>query len=209
MTRAGNRCTPGRRRQSVPLPSGEVKSLRAFTGIGMTVAVALLAAGCGRASSPPPAPVRLSLETPADGARIVSTTATVTGVVVPHRAHVLVLGHDAPTDTSGHFSVRVGLSTGTNLVDVIASAPRARPAMVALRVIRYVLVTVPDVTGRSPTSAVAILRAHGLKPVLGTDSNPLSFLLPLSMQICSQSPSGGARVQPNSRVTLQPGQVCV
>lgn len=173
------------------------------------MALALLGCGCGQRSAPPSAPVRLSLQAPTDGARIVATTATVTGDVSPHRARVLVLGHGAREDATGHFSARVALSPGTNLIDVIASAPRARPAMIALRVIRYLLVTVPDVTGRSPASAAALLRAHGLKPVLNGDSNPFSFLIPFSMQICSQSPSGGARVEPNSTVTLQLGQVCL
>jgi hypothetical protein len=186
-----------------------VNLLRAAVGIGGALTLALLTCGCGQASKPPGAPVRLSLQAPPDDVRVVATSATVKGDVMPARARVLILGHSVPTDVHGHFSTRVALSPGTNLIDVIASAPRARPAMVALRVIRYLLVTVPDITGRSPASAIAVLRAHGLKPILRGDGNPLSFLLPFSMQVCSQSPSGGARVQPNSTVTLQPGQVCV
>lgn len=186
-----------------------MNSLRAVVEIGGAVALALLGVGCGQRSVRPPAPVRLSLQAPADGARIVATAATVTGDVMPHGARVLVLGRQVTADANGHFSARVALSPGTNLIDVIASAPRARPAMMALRVIRYLLVTVPDVTGRSPAAAAALLRKDGLKPVLRGDSNPFSFLLPFSMQVCSQTPSGGTRVEPNSAVTLQPGQVCL
>jgi hypothetical protein len=174
-----------------------------------TALLALLVVGCGNRTLPAAAPVKLTVESPTDGARQVADSATITGVVAPHHARVLVLGHSVSADRSGHFTASVPLVPGTNLIDVIASAPRAQPAMLSLRVTRYVLINVPDVTGRSPNDAVARIRAAGLTPVLHADSNPLSFLLPFSTQVCNQSPSGGSRVEPDTRVTLNAGKVCV
>jgi len=80
--------------------------------------------------------------------------------------------------------------------------------MTAVRVIRYVLVTVPDVTGRSPSYAAATIRDAGLKPQLDGDSDPFAFLLPMSEQVCSQSPRAGDQVNPNSTVTIRLGKLC-
>ncbi len=121
---------------------------------------------------------------------------------------MLVVGQAVKPGAGGSFSATVSLVPGTNLVDVIASAAHARPAMDALRVIRYVLVTVPDVTGEGPGDAAAAIRGAGLKPQLHGDSDPFAFLLPLSEQVCSQSPSGGDQVNPNSTVTIRLGKLC-
>lgn len=163
---------------------------------------------CGATAQPPAAPVKLTLSTPADGARVSSSTATVAGVVSPRNAHVLVLGRTVRPDASGGFSATVRVAPGTNMVDVIASAPRARPAMTAIRIVRYVLTLVPDVTGESQKDAVAALRADGLTAAVQGDSNPFAFLIPIHKQVCGQSPGGGARVQPGSTVTISIGQVC-
>jgi beta-lactam-binding protein with PASTA domain len=152
--------------------------------------------------------VRLTLDTPSDGSRVETSSATVSGTVSPDGARVLVVGRSVTPNPDGRFSTTVSLTPGTNLIDVIASAPNARPVMTSLRVVRYVLIRVPPVTGDSPSDAAAAIRAAGLTPKLNGDSNPFSFLLPLPEQICSQSPSGGAQVEPNSTVTLQAGKVC-
>ena len=109
---------------------------------------------------------------------------------------MLVVGQAVKPGTDGGFSTTVSLVPGTNLIDVIASAPHAQPAMAALRVIRYVLVTVPGVTGESPSDAAAAIRGAGLKPQLHGDSDPFAFLLPFSEQVCSQSPNGGDAGRP-------------
>ena len=121
---------------------------------------------------------------------------------------MLVVGQTVRPGADGSFSTPVSLAPGTNLIDVIASAPHAQPAMEALRVIRYILVTVPDVTGKSPGDAAAAIRVAGLQPQLHGDSNPLAFLIPLSEQVCSQSPSGGTVVNPNSTVAIRLGKLC-
>ncbi len=171
-------------------------------------ALALLLAGCGQTTAPRAAPVKLTVDQPSDNSRIESAMARISGVVTPHAARVLVLGQSVPASANGSFATSVALNPGTNLVDVIASAPNARPAMVSLRVIRYVLIAVPDVTGKSPSAAAAAIRAAGLKPELGGDSDPLAFLIPLPEQVCSQSPAAGAHVEPDTAVALHPGKLC-
>ena len=178
--------------------------MRAALAVG--VAVSLCA--CGHAATPVASPVKLTLRAPADGSRLAAATTTVSGAVSPLRARVLVVGHTVKLNAAGAFSTTVSLVPGTNLIDVIASAPHARPAMTALRIIRFVLVTVPDVTGESPTKAAATISGTGLKPRVQGDGDPLSFLLPLPEQVCAQSPGGGARVQPDRTVTVQLGKVC-
>lgn len=178
--------------------------LRAFAA---TVTAAILAA-CGAAAHTHTAPVRLRFSSPGDGARVEASDATVSGVVSPRDARVLVVGHAVDPSADGSFSTSVPLVPGTNLVDVIASAPHAQPVMTTIRVIRYVLVSVPDVTGENPSHAAAAIRNAGLRPQLEGDSNPFAFLLPFSEQICAQSPNGGARVSPDSTVTLQIGKLC-
>ena len=75
------------------------------------------------------------------------------------------------------------------MVDVIASAPRARPAMTTIRVVRYVLTLVPDATGESQKDAVAALRGDGLTPAVDGDDDPFAFLIPIHKQVCGQSPA--------------------
>jgi beta-lactam-binding protein with PASTA domain len=152
--------------------------------------------------------VTLTLSSPADGTRIEASVATIAGVVSPRDARVLVVGQTVKAGADGSFSAAVPLVPGTNLIDVIASAPHAQPAMAALRVIRFVLVTVPDVTGKSPSDAAAAIRGAGLKPQLHGDSDPFAFLLPFSEQVCSQSPNGGHQVEPNTTVAISLGKLC-
>lgn len=174
----------------------------------IAVAIAVFVCACGSAADPPAAPVKLSLSAPTDGSQIDTDTATVSGAVSPRTARVLVFGHVVKPDADGGFSTTVSLTPGSNLIDVIASAPHARPAMTAVRVTRYVLVSVPDVTGESPKSAATAIRDAWLKPQVHGSSDPFNFLIPLSDVVCSQSPQGGAHVNPDSTVTLQLGKVC-
>jgi beta-lactam-binding protein with PASTA domain len=94
------------------------------------------------------------------------------------------------------------------LIDVIASARHARPAMTSLRITRYVLVSVPDVTGESPKDAAAAIHNAGLTPQVHNSSNPFGVLIPLRDQVCGQSPAGNAHVAPGSTVILDVGKVC-
>lgn len=186
---------------------------RAHIPTWTSIAVVVLGAAipltaCGRSAPRPPAPVHLSALTPADGSRLATDRATIAGSVTPHRARVLVMGRRATTDARGHFSVTVQLQTGTNLIDVIAGAAHARPAMTAIRVVRYLLVSVPSVEGQDPRTASAAITSARLTAKVDQESEPFLFLVPLSERVCTQSPSAGARVAPGTTVTLTVGKIC-
>ncbi len=165
--------------------------------------------GCGQATKPMPvAPVRLSQLAPSDGMRVSSDAVTISGTVSPQHASVSVMGRQVTTSADGHFSAKAKLQVGTNLIDVIASNGRARPAMTALRVFRYVLISVPDVEGRSPKAAADAIKAVGLTPKVQGSSDPFNFLIPVSSQVCQQTPRPHTRVNPGSTVTLSIGKLC-
>jgi hypothetical protein len=184
--------------------------LRAASATVVSVlCAALLVAGCGTAAGPPPGPrVTLRLTAPADESRVSADSATVTGIVTPARARVQVLGRTVPVAHNGRFSIAIGLVPGTNLIDVEASAPRSTGAVTAVRVIRFLLVTVPSVVGESPSRATAALKSLGLAVKINGSSDPFNFLLPGSAHICSSSPSAGARVNPGATVTLKSVKLC-
>jgi hypothetical protein len=172
--------------------------------------VALLAAGCGTATGPPPGPpVTLTLSAPADGSRVSAQSAIVSGTVSPASARVQVLGREVRVASDGRFAIAVGLGVGTNLIDVEASAPRSTGAVAAVRVIRYLLVAVPALTGESPTVAGTALSALGLAVKVQGSSNPLNFLFPGATKVCSSSPVAGTRVDPGSTVTIKTSRFCL
>jgi hypothetical protein len=185
----------------------------AFRAASATVACALCAAllvsGCGTAAGPPPGPkITLKLTAPVDESRVPASSATVAGTVTPARARVEVLGRAVPLERDGSFSVRIALSVGTNLIDVEASAPRSAGAVAAVRVIRFLLVTVPSVVGESPKQAATSLKALGLTVKTQGSSDPFNFLIPGSSQVCSISPPAGARVDPGTTITLKTSKFC-
>jgi hypothetical protein len=178
--------------------------------LGLTIpALGAGISGCGAAKPPAATPVKLSLTAPTDGSRVSSGSVTVTGTVSPVQARVLVLGQRVTVQADGSFSTDVLLSTGTNLIDVLASAPHAPAAMSAVRVVRYALETVPQVIGDSPSDAQAAIRAAGLVPKVVSSGSPFNFLVPLSTQVCSTSPSAGTKLSPGSTVTVNTGKLCV
>jgi hypothetical protein len=186
----------------------EVRDRVGLVHATMAMATAVLVCACGHTTHRAAAPVKLRVSAPADDSRSAAGTATISGFVSPPTARVLVTGRAVKSNSAGAFTAAIPLVLGTNLIDVIASAPYARPAMTTVRVIRYVLITVPDVTGESPAKAAASIRGTGLRAELQGDGNPFSFLLPLPQQVCGQSPAGGTRVQPGTTVSLHIGKVC-
>jgi hypothetical protein len=178
----------------------------AIAAAALSLAAAL--AGCGEGSHRrPPEAVRLSLLGPADGTRTPSAEIRLSGRVTPSRARVLVLGHPVAVH-GGRFTERIPLPPGTSVIDVLAGAPRAGAAMEAIRVTRFLLVEVPNVTGERPSKAAAQLTALGLRVRELGSSDPFGFLFPLPNQVCSTTPAAGASVDPGSTVAIAVGQFC-
>src|SRR4051812_49811860 len=94
-------------------------------------AVCVLAGGCG-GDGPAPAPVRLQITAPPDEAVVRDAQVELRGTVRPATATVTVEGRRAAV-SEGEFHATVGLAPGTNVVDVLASAGEARPALTANR----------------------------------------------------------------------------
>jgi hypothetical protein len=179
----------------------------------MLAALALMAltlAGCGSAPAPRPGPtVTLKLTAPADGSRVSAATATVSGTVSPpRRTRVAVLGRVVPVAPDGSFSAQIGLAVGANLMDVVASAPRSAGAVTAVRIVRFLLVTVPQVAGQSPAQATQALRSLGLEVTVKGSSDPFGFLIPGSTSVCYSTPSAGAKVDPGATVTIKTSKLC-
>jgi hypothetical protein len=150
----------------------------------------------------------LTLTGPTDGSRVSASSATVSGIVRPAQARVQVLGQRVSVNQHGRFATRVELAVGANLIDVEASAPRSVGAVSAVQVVRFLLVTVPQLDGESPPQAAAALKSLGLAVVTHGSNNPFNFLIPGSTQVCSTSPSAGTRVDPGATVTLATGKIC-
>jgi hypothetical protein len=164
-------------------------------------------AGCGTASKPLPQ-LKLQLSAPTAGTRVTSGSVVVSGTVSPAvGASVLVVGQHV-TVTGGGFSTSVALQPGSNLIDVLAAAPRTRAAMTALRVYRLVDVTVPDLSGDTPGAATRALRALGFEARVQNSDQFFDFLLPISPEVCSSSPPAGRSLPPGSVVTLSVAKTC-
>ncbi len=130
------------------------------------------------------------------------------GSVGPGAASVLVAGKPVPI-RGGSFTAWVPVAAGTNVIDVLAGAPRAAGAMTVVRVYRQLPVAVPDVGGEDPTVAARQLANAGLHPRLQGGSGFLQSLLPfVSKQVCSTDPAAGSLLPPGSAVTLQISRFC-
>jgi hypothetical protein len=170
--------------------------------VGISIAVA----GCGTAARPI-TPVQLVLAAPVDGTRVTNASVAISGTVSPAGASVLVLGQRV-TVRHGAFSAQVSLQPGTNIIDVMAGAPRAPAAMAAVRVFRQVLVSVPNLVGDSPSDATSALRARGLVARTRDNDGFLGALIPTSPSVCSTTPPGGRQVLPGSPVTVTVSKTC-
>jgi hypothetical protein len=171
-------------------------------------ATALLAGGCGGGDDERPArPVQLRLVAPADTAVTDAASVRVDGEVAPARARVVVLGRPVAV-TDGRFSVVVPLQPGGNVIDVGASAPRARAAWAALRVTRRALAAVPDLVGLTAGEARAALEARELQAAVEEDDGLLDALLPGEPVVCRSTPAAGAEVPAGSTVDVVVSKSC-
>lgn len=151
--------------------------------------------------------MRLTIDSPGDGAVVRDGTVQVSGRVTPASASVTVLGRSASV-TGGSFAASIPLQAGDNVVDVMASAASARPAMTALRILREIQIRVPDVTGDSPGDARSRLAEAGLRADVHESGGLLDDLLPTDPSVCETSPSGGKRVDRGSTVRVRTAKVC-
>jgi hypothetical protein len=172
---------------------------------GVRIVVVLVAAAglaaCGGAKADPPARVRLALNSPGDGAVVRGDIVEVRGTVRPSSASVEVAGHPAAV-SGGAFSVVVQLGAGTNVIDVAATAPDARPALAALRVTRDDRVTVPALAGQDPEVAQARLEGLGLKVDRRRGGSFFDPLIPAAPRVCAIHPRSGTRLNRGSHVTM-------
>jgi Glucodextranase, domain B/PASTA domain len=164
-------------------------------------------AGCGQGSHPPQPPVRLTIDSPADGAHLVQEAVDVSGSVSSRAARVLVRGRRVPV-TGRTFSTRVRLAPGANVLDVLASAPDARPAMSAVRVYRQVTIAVPDLAGERPSEAAAKLASQGLGSKIVNSGGPLEFLVPAERKVCKTDPPAGRQVPPGTAIRVLTAKLC-
>src|SRR4051795_2421818 len=186
-------------------------------------AVCALAGGCG-GDGPAPAPVRLQITAPQDEAVVRDAQVELRGTVRPATATVTVEGRRAAV-SEGEFHATVGLAPGTTVVDVLASAGDARPALTAIRIRRgaagragprgggirirrRVTVDVPDVTGLVVADASAKLKALGLKAQIDDQDGIFERLLPGQPKVCETDPERGATVDPGTRVRLLVSKQC-
>jgi hypothetical protein len=171
-------------------------------------ASALAVAACGGSSSTATKPpVRLSVDAPGDGTVVHASSVDISGRVSPAGASVTVLGRPA-TVAGGGFTATVPLGAGANVIDVMASAPAARPALTALRVMRQLQVRIPDVTGASPGEARSRLAQAGLRADVHASGGLLDDLLPTDPSVCDVRPAPGTRVDRGSTVRVRTAKVC-
>lgn len=177
-------------------------------GLLLAVACPLGLAACGDSSSTATKPpVQLSVDAPGDGAVVRQGTVEISGRVSPAGATVTVLGRSA-TIAGQSFSASVPLDAGDNVVDVMATAPSARPAMTAVRILREITIRVPDVTGDSPGDARSRLEQAGLRADVRQSGGLLDDLLPTDPSVCETTPAPGTRVERGSTVRLRVSKVC-
>lgn len=172
-------------------------------------ACAAVLGGCGDEPSQtqPTERVRLDISGPSDGSILRRGTADVHGSVSPRASSVTVLGRPALV-TDGRFTVVVPLEPGVNVIDVMATAPRRRPTMTALRVTRDVLVTVPDLEGVLEDEIEARLAPLGLDVNVERGGGLFDVLRPGEPRVCEQEPEAGARVRRGREVLVVVAKRC-
>jgi hypothetical protein len=179
--------------------------LSLFTG----AACALLLGACGGDKpAKPVAPVRLQVTAPGDLGTVRAASVEIRGTVTPASATVTVRGERAQV-SGGAWSAQISVEPGVNVVDVLASAGRARPALTAVRVRRVIDAVVPDLVGLSADDAQSELSDANLKGELQTAGGGFfDELLGGSPEVCETDPGAGAHVDPGSTVVVQLARRC-
>lgn len=168
-------------------------------------------AGCGDdppAPTPPPARVKLDLTVPRDGTVVRRDSVRLAGNVVPGTAAVSILGRPVEVQ-DGAFTTEIELDVGANVIDVMASSGRRRPAMAALRITRQVPVVMPDLVGASPDEARDRLAGLGLRPrIQERRGGILDQLLPIDASVCSTDPEAGTELTGGADVDVVISKLC-
>jgi PASTA domain-containing protein/glucodextranase-like protein len=164
-------------------------------------------AGCGGSSSAGRDTVRLDVASPADEATVRADAVEVRGSVRPATATVLVAGRRAAI-AAGTFSAKIALDPGVNVIDVLASAGDARPALSAVRVRRLVVVRIPDVAGLSPDDATSRLTDLGLEVERHDAGGLLDEIFGGKPAVCRTDPDAGTEVDPGSTVRIDVARRC-
>ncbi len=191
-------------RARLPAPIAAASPIAFASAIASASAIAIV--GCGSAAKPTP-PVRLTISSPADGMRTLGRSVSISGTVSPAGSTVLVAGKRVAV-SGGSFSTSVAVKPGSNVLDVLASSPRTKGAMGAVRVYRQVLITIPDLGGESPSQASTQLTRLGLVAKMQDGGGFLEPLIPASPQVCQTDPAAGHAVVPGSTVQVRIAKLC-
>lgn len=149
----------------------------------------------------------MAIAAPADGAVTRAQTVELRGTVSPASATVTVGGRRAAS-SGGSFRATVPLAAGTNVVDVLASAGSARPALTAIRVRRVIAVTVPDLSGLSVRDARRRLGDLRLGAKVDERGGIFDRLFGGDPLVCSTDPAAGEDADPGDTVTLLVSRRC-
>jgi hypothetical protein len=170
--------------------------------------LALSACGGGGSATTSSTAVRLRVEDPGDRAQVRTATVQLRGTVRPAGAEVLVRGRAASVSGTT-FTATVALEPGVNVIDVLASAGGAQPALTAVRIQRLTTVAVPDVVGLDQATAADRLRSAGLTLEAHDDSGGFfDQILGRTPKVCATDPGAGDEVQPGSTVVAELSTSC-
>ncbi len=168
---------------------------------------AVLAGGCGGDDAGQGSRVQLAVSAPQDHAVVRAREVDIEGDVRPSTAAVTVGGNRA-TVSGGAFRATVRLTAGTNVIDVLASADGARPALTAIRVRRMVSVRIPDVTGTPVDEARRRLTDLGLEVEVQEGGGLFDRLLPGDPKVCETDPEAGEERDPGTTVAILAARRC-
>ena len=181
--------------------------MRLFLLTGAACALLLGACGGGKPAKPV-APVRLQVTAPEDLGTVRTASVEVRGTVTPASATVTVRGERAQV-SGGAWSAQISVEPGVNVVDVLASAGRARPALTAVRVRRVIDVVVPDLVGLNADDAKSALADAHLEGDLQTAGGGFfDELLGGKPEVCATDPSAGEHIDPGSTVVVELARRC-
>lgn len=168
---------------------------------------AVLVGACGGDDAGTGTRVQLTVSSPQDQAVVRDREVDVEGTVRPSTAEVMVDGSRA-TVSEGAFRATVRLAAGTNVVDVMASAEGARPALTAIRVRRMVAVRIPDLIGAPVDEARRRLTDVGLEVEVEERGGLFDRLLPGDPKVCETDPEAGEERDPGTTVTVSVSRRC-